>query len=198
MATQRQDEFIAFRNSCIWLRNCYNTFNHLFNSGPETEATLRGTAPLFFEDLNSILQEYFFLQVRRITDPVSTRSRENLTLQNINASLRDAGLMTQEVLDISSSIIGYRSLISNISNRIVAHADKVTALCPSLVGAHPDHELESFITNLHAYTDAVGIILGVGPLDYSVQAGPGDVQDLLRILKGYDNSFKPKPLRGLA
>lgn len=180
---QQQDEFIAFRDSCIWLRNCYNTFNHLFNSGPEAEKVLRNTAPLFFEDLNSILQEYFFMQVRRVTDPAFTGSRENLSLQNINTNLEQAGLMTQEVSDLSVSIIGYRVLVSNISNRIVAHADKATARYSGLIGEHPAHELESFITNLQAYTDVVGIILGVGPLDYSVQAGPGDVQDLLRALR---------------
>ena len=184
MATQQQqDEFIAFRDSCMWLRNCYNTFNHLFNSGPEIEVTLRNTAPLFFGDLNSILQEYFFLQARRVTDPVATGSRENLTLQNINFGLTQAGLMTQEISDLSSSILGYRSLISNLANRAVAHADKATALCPGLVGAHSHQELESFVSDLQGYTDAVGIVLGIGPLDYSVQAGPGDVQDLLSALR---------------
>ena len=182
MATQeQQDEFVAFRESCIWLRNCYDTFNHLFDSGPETEAILRRTAPEFFGDLNSILQDYFFLQARRVTDPAATGSRENLTLQNINAGL--AGLITQEIRDLSTSILGYRALISDISNRVVAHADKATALCPGLVGVHSKHELESFMDNLQAYTDAVGIVLGVGPLDYSVQTGPGDVQDLLRVLR---------------
>lgn len=180
---QLQDEFVAFRESCIRLRNCYNTFNHLFGSGQETEAILLRVAPEFFGDLNSILQEYFFLQARRVTDPVATRSRENLTLQNVNSGLTAAGLMTQEISDLSGSILGYRTLISDISNRVVAHADKATALRPGLVGAHSEHELESFMDNLQAYTDAVGIALGIGPLDYSVQAGPGDVQDLLKALR---------------
>lgn len=180
---QQQDEFVAFRESCIWLRNCYNTFNHLFNSGPETEGTLRRIASEFFGDLNSILQEYFFLQARRVTDPAATGSRENLTPQNINAGLTTAGLMTQEISDLSASILGYRVLISDISNRVVAHPDKAIALCPGLVGAHSKHEIESFMDNLQDYTDAVGIVLGVGPLDYRVQSGPGDVQDLLGALR---------------
>lgn len=180
---QQQSEFLAFRESCIWLRNCYNTFNHLFDADPETEAMLRRIASEFFGDLNLILQEYFFLQARRVTDPTATGSRENLTLENINAGLTASGLMTQEILDLSTSILGYRKLISDISNRVVAHADKATALCPGLVGAHSEREIESFMDNLQAYTDAVGIVLGVGPLDYSVQAGPGDVQDLLRALR---------------
>ena len=144
---------------------------------------LRRVAPLFFEDLNSILQEYFFLQVRKITDPAKTMGRDNLTVQNINEDLVSAGLMTQEILTLSKRILAYRNIVSNISNRVVAHADKETAFRPDFVGAHSERELESFMADMHSYTDAVGIALGVGPLDYRTQAGPGDVLDLVRALK---------------
>jgi hypothetical protein len=180
---EQQDEFIAFRESCIWLQNCFNTFEHLYNSGAATEAALRRTAPLFFGDLNSILQEYFFLQVRRITDPASTKGRENLSLQNVNESLLASGLMTQEIADLSDSILSYRQLMSNVSNRVIAHADKATTLCPGLIGAHSATELESFMADVRRYTDAVGVAVGVGPLDYRTLAGPGDVLDLVKALK---------------
>lgn len=180
---EQQDEFVAFRESCIWLQNCFNTFQHLYNSGVETEATLHRTASLFFGDLNSILQEYFFLQARRITDPAQSYGRANLSLNHVNAGLTKAGLMTREISSLSDSILSYRALISDISNRVVAHSDKATALCPGLVGAHAESELDSFMSNIRAYTGAVGIALGVGPLDYRTQAGPGDVLDLIRALK---------------
>ena len=181
---KQQDEFIAFRESCIWLQNCFKTFQHLYDSGPETEAALQKTASLFFGDLNSILQEYFFLQVRKITDPASShQGRENLTLKNINKDLDRTGLMSQEISALSDKILSYRELTSDLSNRVVAHADKATALCPELVGAHSEAELETFMSSIRAYTDAVGIALGVGPLDYKTQAGPGDVLDLIKVLK---------------
>ncbi|MGY0561183.1 AbiU2 domain-containing protein [Luteimonas sp. A277] len=180
---EQQDEFVAFRESCMWLQNCFNTFQHLYNSDPETEAALRRTASLFFGDLNSILQEYFFLQARKITDPARSYGRENLSVNDINAGLTEAGLMTPEISALSASMLSYRTLISDISNRVVAHADKATALCPGLVGAHSESELESFMSNIRAYTDAVGIALGIGPLDYKTQAGSGDVVDLIRTLK---------------
>ena len=180
---KQQDEFVAFRESCIWLQNCFETFQHLYGSGPETEAALQKTASLFFGDLNSILQEYFFLQVRKITDPASSHGRENLTLKNINEDLVRTDLMSQEISALSDNILSYRGLTSDLSNRVVAHADKVTTLCPGLVGAHSEAELETFMSNILAYTDAVGIALGVGPLDYKTQAGPGDVLDLIKVLK---------------
>ncbi len=179
----QQDEFIAFRESCIWLQNCFNTFQSLYASGPETESALRRTASLFFGDLNKILQEYFFLQARKITDPAISFKRENLTVNHINEGLVRCGLMTQEISALSDSIHLYRETTSELSNRVVAHADKYTALNAMLVGEHSNIELESFMSNVRAYTDAVGIKLGVGPLDYRSQAGSGDVLDLIRSLK---------------
>ncbi|MNG14897.1 hypothetical protein D3C84_986890 [compost metagenome] len=130
-----------------------------------------------------ILQEYFFLQVRKITYPVSSYGRENLTFKNINEGLDRSGLMTEEILSLSSKIHLYREIVSNLSNRVIAHADKATTLSAGLIGEHSDTELENFMSNMQAYTNAVGIALGVGPLDYSSQAGPGDVLDLIRSLK---------------
>ncbi len=182
-SSKQQEDFIAFRDSCIWLQNCFNTFQHLYDSGAETEAALQRTAASFFADLNSILQEYFFLQVRKITDSASSRGRENLTLNNINETLVRTGLMTPEISALSTDILSYRALTSVISNRVVAHADKDTTFHKGLVGSHSDAELETFMSNVRAYTDAVGIALGLGPLDYETQAGHGDVLDLIKALK---------------
>jgi hypothetical protein len=182
---KQQEEFIAFRESCIWLQNCFNTFQHLYASGADTEAALRKTAPSFFGDLHSILQEYFFLQVRKITDAssLSNSKRKNLTINSVNESLDRSSLMSQEISELSDSILSYRKLTSNISNRVVAHTDKATVLSKRLVGEHSETELEAFMSNVRAYTDAVGNALGVGPLDYRTQAGPGDVLDLISVLK---------------
>lgn len=106
-----------------------------------------------------------------------------MTFKKINEGLVRSGLMTQEVSDLSDSIHLYRETISELSNRVVAHADKYTALSSMVVGEHTNIELESFMSNVRAYTDAVGITLGVGPLDYRSQAGSGDVLDLIRSLK---------------
>lgn len=180
---EQQDEFTAFLESCIWLQNCLETFNYLYNSDKETEDTLRRVAPLFFEDLNSILQEYFFLQVRKITDPARTRGRDNLTIEKINEGLIQSRLMSPEILNLSARIHAYRDILSDLSNRVIAHTDKETAFRPDYVGAHSEDDLMSFMSDLHSYTDAVGVALGIGPLDYCGQAGSGDVLDLIKALK---------------
>ena len=52
-----------------------------------------------------------------------------------------------------------------------------------LVGAHSEAQLEKFMSDIRAYTDAVGTALGLGPLDYETQAGHGDVLNLIKALK---------------
>ena len=58
-----QDEFIKLREEAIWLRQIVNSFNHLFDSGPDTDQVLKESACLFFGDLNRMMHEYTFLLV---------------------------------------------------------------------------------------------------------------------------------------
>ncbi len=78
-ADELQRSFIAFRNECIWLRGCYNTFAALYESGSEVKEVLSAAASSFFSDLNRILLEYCWLQVCKITDPANSSGRDNLT-----------------------------------------------------------------------------------------------------------------------
>ena len=181
--SQHQREFNAFRDACVWLRNCFNIYNHLYDSGEETEKTLLCVAPLFFDDLQKILQEYFFLQVRKITDPAFMGRRANLSVPYIDQVLASAGLSSPEISRLSASVLAYRGTTLDIVNRVAAHSDHFTVLAGADVGAHPEAELVKFMESLQSYTDLVGAALGVGPLDYRTQAGPGDVIDLVRALK---------------
>lgn len=187
-----QEDFVKFRESCIWLRNCYNTFNVLYAEADNADS-LQRTALTFFTDLNTILQEYFFLQVRRITDAAETRGRANLTVARINAGLQEFSIITDSILALSNRLHHYRATTADIANRAVAHNDHATAFQEGLVGAHGEGELENFMEAVQAYTDEVGIALNLGPLDYRMQGCAGDVRDLVRALQRASN---PTPLRG--
>ena len=180
---QLQDEFLELREACIWLQSCYNIFNHLYNSGDETEALLRKSAAWFFTDLNRILQEYFLLQARKITDPATSLGRENLSIPNLNSKLLSEGLLSKEIEDLSAQLLDYRELIRLANNRVIAHHDKETVLAGTILGTHSANKVDSFMNNIRAYTDAVGHATGIGPLDHKTLAARGDVLDLLRQLK---------------
>lgn len=183
VSQKEQAEFVAFRESCIWLRNCYNIYVHLFHGDEATEQALVKTAPLFFNDLSIILQEYFFLQVRKITDAPTMCGRVNLSVQHIDKMLSALGLHSPEIVALSDELHSYRGLTADISNRVAAHTDAETRALDQPVGAHSENALTAFLESMQSYTDLAGNALGVGALDYRTQAGRGDVLDLLRVLK---------------
>ena len=92
-----QDEFIKLRDEAIWLRQTVNTFNCLFDSGPETERILKESAGLFFGDLNMMMQEYTILLVCRLTGPAQSFGKANLSTQRFTTLTRDRGCLTPEI-----------------------------------------------------------------------------------------------------
>lgn len=119
-------EFLAFRDQCIWLRCCYNTYNALYESTPETIELLSKVATIFFGDLNKILIEYCWLQICKITDPAQTKGRDNLTVAYINSKIEAMGLISDEIRQYSNSINEYRNVLNTGRNRLVTHLDKET------------------------------------------------------------------------
>lgn len=186
MASLRE-HFVAFRAECVWLRDCYNTFTILFDE-TETRELLERSAVIFFGDLNRILQEYCYLQVCKITDPASTGERENLTLSAMNVELARAGLMTPEVETHTKAMLHYRSLIKAPRDRLISHLDKKTVLAGATIGGHDAAEVDAFFEALQGYCDAVGRLVGEGPLDFRWSAGAGDAIDLLRVLKKVESN----------
>ncbi|RCK18713.1 hypothetical protein TH8_21720 [Thalassospira profundimaris] len=180
---QLSTEFKAFRIECIWLKQCHFTFNQMFESDQETAQLLHETAPLFFHDLNHILIEYIFLQVCKITDPAKAGKRSNLTLPFLNQQLENQNLLTEEIKRYSDEILRYRSLVQTARNRLVSHLDMKSVLAAESLGLHSSEDVVCFFECLQKYCDAVGRIVGVGPLDFSHPGCSGDVLDLISKLK---------------
>lgn len=178
-----QTTFEAFRAECIWLRQCYNTHVDLFESGPKTAQTLHNSAAIFFSDLNRILIEYIFLQACKITDPAGTGKRKNLTILYLNDELKKAGLFHSEIAHHADGILLYRQLIIEARNRLISHLDTATVMKDEPVGAHTIDDVTKFFDHLQNYCDAAGRAIGIGPLDFRSSPGPGDVQDLISLLK---------------
>ncbi|MCH7936298.1 MAG: hypothetical protein IH994_04290 [Proteobacteria bacterium] len=114
-AENLQQSFSAFREECIWLRCCYNTYAALYESDQEVLEALSSTANIFFGDLNKIFIEYIWLQACKITDPAKSSGRDNLTVKYMDEALLDSG---HGVLDMGSGLVdmgsghGVRSCIA--------------------------------------------------------------------------------------
>jgi len=181
--TDLEELFFAFREQCIWLQCCYNTYKELYESGDETKRVLQDSASIFFKDLNSILIEYVVLQICKITDPEESQGRKNLTFEHLNSVLRDAQRITDEITNCSCGLSRYRNFIKDGRNKYISHLDTKSVLKGLPIGEHDEEEVTAFFESLYGYVDAVGIAVGVGPLDFRTTAGTGDVLDLIRTLR---------------
>jgi hypothetical protein len=187
-----QDEiqrvFLAFREECIWLRICYNTYKALYESGQEILDAISETAPIFFYDLNIILTDYVILQICKITDPPETIikkcRRPNLTVQYLNHLLEGGDLLTNEIRRYSENLHTYREKVKAARNRLIAHLDANAVMNGKPIGEHEKEDVEKFFDSLQEYADAVGNAVGVGPLDFRTIPGRGDAIDLIRKLRG--------------
>ena len=187
-----QDEFIKLRNQAIWHRQTVNTFNHLFDSGPEIEQILSETASRFFTDLNTIMQEYTVLLACRLTGPAESFGKANLSAQRFTASMRGCGCITPEIERRRKSPGVWRAprlrehgepIEAGTRNKIIAQSDLEVHVEDISLGAHNEEVMLEFFENLQAYFDASGNAVGVGPLDFRSTPGPGDAIDLVRKLE---------------
>ncbi len=178
-----QRTFVALREECIWLRICFNTYAALYESGEETTQLLRGSPEIFFSDMRRILIEYTYLQACKITDAPEFNGRQNLTVHAMNASLDDAGLLSEEIRTHANGVLRYRRFLTKARNRLIAHLDKRAVLSGQPMGGHDTKEVSAFFEALQEYCDSVGRRIGEGPLDFRTNAGPGDALDLVRVLR---------------
>jgi hypothetical protein len=181
--TELQEMFLAFREQCIWLRCYYNTYSALCKSGDETKELLAASASIFFDNLNAIFSEYSWLQVCEITDPEESMGRKNLAFEHLNATLRDANRMTDEITLFSAGLSRYRELGKGGRNKFISHLGKEAVLKGQAIGEQVQEEVTVFFEILYGYVDAVGNAVDVGPLDFRASAGAGDVIDLIKTLK---------------
>lgn len=184
MGSDIAKEFETFREQCIWIRSCYNTFQDLYDSGYETTELLRDAAGWFFHDLNIVLQEYCLLQIGKLTDQANIGGRDNLTVSYIDNLLEANNLMTDDIAVYSCHINRLGKKLKPVRNRMLAHNDRKTLLANEPMPTFETSEgAEKFFLYLQKYTDEVGRVIGVGPLDYSASNGAGDVQELIMKLR---------------
>ena len=91
--------------------------------------------------------------------------------------------MTDEIRGYASELLRYREIVKDSRNKIIGHLDRKAILDDLPIGEHSAEEVTSFFENLQKYADAVGIAVGVGPLDFQSVPGKGDVRDLIMTLK---------------
>ena len=185
--TQQEMEsaFETLREQAIVLRQTFNTFDTLFSADLKIENILRKSAAWFFDDLNSIMIEYLILLICRLTDPPETAGNTNLTIPwmtEVVCEHADRDVMSK-ILKIDECLRNFGQSLRPIRNKIISHIDRETYMYERSLGDHSEKETREFFDNLQKYFDAVGIAIGVGPLDFLNSSCQGDVHDLIKVLR---------------
>ena len=183
-----QNEFEKLRDEAIWLCQIVDTFNQLFDSGLDMQELLRKSASLFFGDLNRLMHEYVILLICRLTGPARTAGKDNLTTQRITMLLRQENSLTAEIDELDATLRDYGEILKPARDKIVAHIDLQVYTELTALGGHEKQVMMEFLDNVQRYFDAVGNLIGVGPLDFRHTPGKGDAIDLFRLLSKANDS----------
>ncbi len=183
--------FDAFRDQCIWLRNCFNTFVDLYHDDRRQEL-LKDAAFHFFNELHQVLHLNIIVTVCRLTDPANVCGKECLTVDNLNEQLKAEQLFTESMAQSSAGLLRYRELVLPARHKLGAHLDKTVHLKPKLLGQHSAEDVQAFFADLQSYNDEVGRAVGAGPLDFQSSRGEGDASTLCKVLRAGVDSLESK------
>ena len=128
------------------------------------------------------------LQACKLMDPaksyVGEEKLENLTIKLINEQLKKSNLSNNLIDETSKKILEYGEKIKPARNKRLAHLDRETYVNDITLGETTEEDLANFLSNIQIYCDEVGIVIGIGPLDFGASGCNGDVLDLLSYLRG--------------
>jgi hypothetical protein len=123
----QHDLFRGLQQELSWLHLSWKVFRQLFAKNEKRIELLNETGPLVFYVLQQLLMDETTLAICRLTDPPTTRDRENhglpLLIDRVKGSNPDlASAMADDLLGMQKLVEPFRAR----RNRAIAHADLAT------------------------------------------------------------------------
>jgi hypothetical protein len=170
-----------FCNQVFWLRKARHIYEELFEK-EESRFLLEKTAPSFFSDLNTILQNYLLLEFAKMTDPPKSGKNENFAVENLVVSIAWPSPVKDKLQMLNEKTKLFRCYVAEARNKVLAHFDKTVFMDERTLGSFPKGEDEIFLRTLEeicniAHEACFGSVFG-----QMVLAVPGDVINLKRCL----------------
>ncbi|MHB8874826.1 MAG: AbiU2 domain-containing protein [Myxococcaceae bacterium] len=176
-----RDAFVLFRGQCIWYQRCLDSYLAFFpwEHVDDARGAVQATAPIFYQDFNSILREYCWLQASKLTDRKMQAGHPNLTAELIDHHLKIHALWDAKIHEHSAGLLVYTDKIKPARNWVEAHDDLTTSLDGRPVGDHKREDVEAFSVHVQGYVDEVGRALGLAPSDDADRPRTSDARQLL-------------------
>ncbi len=196
-AKEMVTKFCGHVHRLIRLRH---VFKVLFeDERPSCQTLMKKTAWSFFLDLNTVLQEYLLLECAKITDPATTDSHANFTVdalvQNIcwpndEAILKKMTSLPDDDKDIMKALKfwqditqDFRGCIKRARNKLLAHLDRKAILSGKPLGEFPEGKDRRFFEALQKICNITHEACFRRIYGDMLPVGAGDVISLRKTLK---------------
>lgn len=112
---------------CAWLHIKWREYGELYAAKPERIDLLNRASGLFFRVVQDALWDDTLLHLARLTDPLSSSGKDNLTILRLPPLVDDIGLKN-EVQPLVDAAVDATAFARDWRNRRIAHRDLALAL----------------------------------------------------------------------
>ncbi|MFC1488591.1 hypothetical protein ACFL6B_01955 [Thermodesulfobacteriota bacterium] len=119
--------FHALWNEVAWICMKWNQYVELFGKKPSRISLLNSAAPLFFRIVQDSLFEDTLIHIARLTDPVESFKKHNLTILRLSGLLPD-GELKNNITELIDVALQKADFSRDWRNRRIAHKDLKLAL----------------------------------------------------------------------
>ena len=125
MGDELADVFWALGNEVHFLSRLYDDSRHLFGDGSENRVRMMNkAAPAFFHRVQITFERELMLGICRVTDPVSTGNKENLTVLRLDQMLEQCSVGLRKGVKVRAESARVASEFArDWRNRWLAHKD---------------------------------------------------------------------------
>jgi hypothetical protein len=127
MGEQLGSVYHALWQEVAWLHMRWDQYVALYGTKSSRVGLLNEAAPAFFRIVQDTLWEDTILHVARLTDPVKSAGKPNLTIQGLQSLVSDDKLR-QEIKDATGLAVSASQFCRDWRNRHLAHRDLDLAL----------------------------------------------------------------------
>lgn len=156
MGEEAGTQYSLLNNEVAILHLYWKEYVELFSTNQKRVDRLNQTAPGFFRMLQTELFATNILHLARLTDPLKTGNKENLSLQNLPELVTDAGLKTT-LTDLLAVAAEKTRFARDWRNRRFAHRDLALAIGASAIPLETADK-EKFTEALKAMADVINAV----------------------------------------
>jgi len=185
MGEELGDLFHTLWQEIVWLKYKFTEFVELFASKDSRLSLLNNSAPRFFKLLQDTLWEDVLISIARLTDPMKTMGKKNLTFNNIPNLIDDTELQPQ-IDKALKNALGASEFCRDWRNRRIAHRD----LNLSIKSEESPKLKKSSVGQVRKNLDSLEAVLNMISVHYSdsttlfdMRGEPGSALCLLHVIK---------------